>query len=103
MPKILEMMVWMNERMKKMELSQTKIDQDERIYGAVDNEIFSLMLGAELAGKLHRDALDLPDLWSHQVPHSAMDHIDGFRPNQQKRVPQRAQQLPQPPATLPPF
>ena len=71
--------------------------------GAIYIEIFIAMLGVDLAAKLHCDALDLSDLRSHQIPRLATDHLDGSRPRQQQRVPQCAQQLPQPPAPLPPY
>ena len=56
--KVLKMLNSMDERMKKTELSQARIDEDERMRGAVESGIFSSKLGADFAGKLHRDALD---------------------------------------------
>ena len=50
-----------------MDLSQARVDQDERMRGAVDSEIVTSLLGADFAGKLHRDALDCSDLRSHQA------------------------------------
>ena len=93
----------MDERMKKMELSQARIDQYERMRGAVESGMFSSLLGADFAGKLHREALDWSDSRSHQLHRPAMDYPDNTRPRQQQRAPQRAQQLPQPPAPLPPY
>ncbi|CAI5725776.1 unnamed protein product [Peronospora destructor] len=100
MQKVLEMLSKMDDRMKKMELSQERIDEDERMRGAVDSGMFSSMLGADFAGKLHRDALDFSDVRSHQVPRPATDRLDGSRPRQQQRTPH---QLSQPPSPLPPY
>ena len=65
----------MDDHMKKTMLSQARIDQDERMRGAVDIGMFSSMLGADFAGKLHRDALDWSDMRSHQVPRPAMEFL----------------------------
>ena len=101
--KVLKMLGGMDERMKKMELSQASIDQDERMRGAVESGMFNSKLGAAFADKQHREALDWSDSRSHQVHRPAMDHPDGSRPRQHQLAPQRAQQLPQPSALLPPY
>ena len=81
---------WMK-RMKKMELSQARIDEDERMRGAVESGMFSSMLGACFAGKqLHRDALDWSALRVDQAPRPAIDRLNSLRPRPQQREPQRS-------------
>ena len=60
--KVLEMLSRMNARMPKMEASQARIDEEERMRGADESGLFASMLGADFAGRLHRGALELSDL-----------------------------------------
>ena len=60
--RFLTRLIDMNERMKKMELSQARLAEDERMQGAVDSGMFGSMLGADFAGRLHRDALECSEL-----------------------------------------
>uniref|UniRef100_A0AAV1UQE2 Uncharacterized protein n=1 Tax=Peronospora matthiolae TaxID=2874970 RepID=A0AAV1UQE2_9STRA len=87
--KVLKLLNGMDERVKKMKLSRARIDQDERMRGAVDSGMFTSMLGADFAGKLHRDALDCSDLTSHQA-RLCVDR-------------QRAQRAQQPPVQIPAY
>ena len=87
------MLSGMNERMKKMELSQSRLAEDERMQGAVDSDMFGSMIGADFAGRLHRDALECSKLPSHQAPRHAMDQGVDHRPRVQQRVPQSVQPL----------
>ncbi|RQM09687.1 hypothetical protein DD237_008016 [Peronospora effusa] len=59
--KVLEMLSGMELRMRKMEASQARFDEDEQMRGAEDSGLFSSMLGADFAGT-HRGALELSDL-----------------------------------------
>ena len=89
--KVVKILRGMDDRIKKIELSQARIDEGKRMSEAVDRGIFTSMLGKDFAGKLHRDALDWSDLRSHQAPRSGIDR---------QRAPQRAQQ---PPAQIPTY
>uniref|UniRef100_A0AAV1VHV0 Uncharacterized protein n=1 Tax=Peronospora matthiolae TaxID=2874970 RepID=A0AAV1VHV0_9STRA len=99
--RVLTMLGGVEERMKKMELSQARISEDERMRGAVDSGMFGSMLGADFAGKLNRDALDWSDLRSHQAPRPTMDRLDGFGLSAHQDVPQRALPPPRPPVPSP--
>ena len=55
----------MDERIKKMELSQARVAEDKRMRGEVDSGMFGSMLGADFSGRLHRDALECLELPSH--------------------------------------
>ena len=85
------MLSGMDDCMMKMELSQARIDDEERMRGAVDSGMFTSMIGTDFSGKLHRDALEWLDLRSLQDPRSEID---------QQRTPKRAQQ---PPAHIPTY
>ena len=78
--RVLNMLSGMDERMKKMELYQAKLDEDERMQGVVDSGMFGSMLGADFAGRLHRDALECSELPSHQSPRHATDRGVEHRP-----------------------
>uniref|UniRef100_A0AAV1VE91 CCHC-type domain-containing protein n=1 Tax=Peronospora matthiolae TaxID=2874970 RepID=A0AAV1VE91_9STRA len=87
--KVLKLLSGMDERVKKMELSQARNDLNERMRGAVESGMFTSMLGADFAGKLHRDALDCFDLTIHQA-RLCVDR-------------QRAQRAQQPPVQIPAY
>ena len=59
---VLEVLSGMDARMQKMEASQARIDEDERMRGADENGLFASRLGAEFAGRQHREDLELSDL-----------------------------------------
>ena len=56
------MLSGMGERMKKIKLSQARLAEDERMRGPADSGMFGSMLGADFAGRLHRDALECSEL-----------------------------------------
>ena len=51
--KIFEMLTGMDLQMQKMEASQARMDEDERMRGAHESELFRSELGADFAGRLH--------------------------------------------------
>ena len=62
MGKVLEMLSGIDARMQKMEASQARIDEDERMCGTDESGLFASILGGDFAGSLHRGALELFDL-----------------------------------------
>uniref|UniRef100_A0AAV1V3E3 Uncharacterized protein n=2 Tax=Peronospora matthiolae TaxID=2874970 RepID=A0AAV1V3E3_9STRA len=45
--------------MHRMEASQARMDEDERMRGTQESELYRSNNGAELAGKLHYSSLEL--------------------------------------------
>ena len=66
--RVLEMLTGMEFRMKKMEAFQARMDEDERMRGAHESDLFRSELGADFPGRLHGGAMELEDLHSRQ-PH----------------------------------
>ena len=52
------MLSGMGERMKKMELYQVRIAEDEPVRRTIDSGMFELILGADFSGRLHQDACE---------------------------------------------
>ena len=98
--KALEMLSGMDARMQKMEASQARIVEDERMRSADDSGRFISMLGADFAGRLHGGALKLSDLREIQgskQKQAAMGRIDGLRIGPRRPTQHRVEPLPQPP------
>ena len=64
--RVLEMLTGMEFRMKKMEAFQARMDEDERMRGAHESDLFRSELGADFAGRLHGGAMELEDLHDRQ-------------------------------------
>ncbi|RMX68145.1 hypothetical protein DD238_008565 [Peronospora effusa] len=56
------MLTGMALRMQKMEASQARMDEDERMRGAHESDLFRSELGADFAGRFHGGAMELEDL-----------------------------------------
>ena len=92
--------------MQKMEASQARMDEDERMRGAHESELFRSELGADFAGRLHGGAMELEELHDRQPqqqPQRASARLDDLRMLAGQKLQQRADPLPQPPAPLPPY
>ncbi|RMX68213.1 hypothetical protein DD238_006537 [Peronospora effusa] len=100
------MLTGMDLRMQKIEASQARMDEDERMRGAHESELFQSELGADFAGRLHGGAMELEDLHdrqSQQQLRRAPARLEDLRMRAREQLQQRADPLPQPPAPLPPY
>ena len=90
--------------MQKMEASQARMDEDERMRGAHESKLFRSELGADFAGRLHGGAMeDSHDRQPQLQPRRAPVRLDDLRMRSGQQLQQRADPLPQPPAPLPPY
>lgn len=85
--RVLTMLSGIDKRIKKIELSQAIIAEDERMQVAFHSGMFSSMLGADFAKKLHRDTLDWSGLRNYQAPRPAMKKLNGFSPTVHQDAP----------------
>ena len=100
------MLSGMDARMQKMEASQARINEDERMRGADKSGLFASIVGADFAGRLHRGALELSDLRERHGSAQARrvgGRFDDLKMGVRHPAQQRAEPLPQPPPHLPPY
>ena len=94
------MLSGMDARMQKMEASQARINEDERMRGADKSGLFASIVGADFAGRLHRGALELSDLRERHGSAQARrvgGRFDDLKMGVRHPAQQRAEPLPQPP------
>ena len=104
--RFLEMFTGMDLRMQKIEASQARMDEDERMRGAHESEMFRSELAADFAGRLHGGAMELKDLHDQrpqQQLRRAPARLKDIRVRAGEQLRQRADPLPQPPAPLSPY
>ena len=104
--RVLEMLMGMDLRMQRMEASQARMVEDERMRGAHEIGLFRSELGADFAGRLHGGTIELDNLHDRhpqQQGRCAPARLDGLRMQARQQPQQRADTMPQPPAPLPPY
>uniref|UniRef100_A0AAV1ULS3 Uncharacterized protein n=1 Tax=Peronospora matthiolae TaxID=2874970 RepID=A0AAV1ULS3_9STRA len=104
--RVLENVTGIDLRMQKMKASQARMDEDERMRGAHEIEVFRSELGVDFAGRLHGGAMELMDLhdWQPQQQlRRAPARLEDLRMRAGEQLQQRANPLPHPPASFPPY
>ena len=100
--KILEVNTSMVMHLEKLEASQARMEEYERLRGAVKSQMFSSMLGVDFAERFHGGARKLADL--HDQPaRRAPPRDDGPRTRESLAPRQQPDLLPEPPASIPPY